>query len=162
VPVTGWRRPAFAPVYALTTAFALVAGIGLLAPKPTLVVRLDETGPDTTVEILEGSGKPVDADVRVEAVKVGRVSIVFDGEPPEPAKVSLRDETSEEIAERSATGYYQPRRSLEGQMVCVEPPRGWIVQTQGLDKRGDARCTPAAVTEPADDIEFRLAEGSLR
>ena len=78
MPVTGWRRPAFAPVYALTTAFALVAGIGLLTPKPTLTVRVNKSGPEATVEVFEKSGKPVDANVQVETVKVGRVQIEFD------------------------------------------------------------------------------------
>jgi hypothetical protein len=60
VPVTGWRSPALAPVYALTTAFVVVLGIGLLAPKPTLMVRMNADGPDATVEIVEASGVPVE------------------------------------------------------------------------------------------------------
>lgn len=206
MPVTGWRRPALAPVYALTTAFVVVVGIGLLVPKPTLMVRMNAGGPDATVEVLEESGalvetgqlaaqgtyelpdmagkrkvciRPpvpwrvteptsscttgqVDADVHVAAVRDGRVSIVFDGVPPESVKVSLWDKASVESVEMTGSGFYQPRGSLEGQTICVRPPRGWVVRTQGLVERDDARCTAAAVTDPGDDIEFRLAEGSLR
>jgi hypothetical protein len=204
VPVTGWRKPALAPVYALTTAFVVVVGIGLLAPKPTLMVRMDASVPGGTVEVFEASdvlvqsgplseqgtyelpdmdGKrkvcvrlpapwrvtelanscttdQVDKDVRVAAVRHGRVLIVFDGVPKEPAKVSLRDNSSVESAEVSASGFHQPRGSLAGQTICVEPPRGWVVQTPNLVVRDEAWCT--SVADPSNDVEFKLVEGSLR
>jgi hypothetical protein len=195
-----------APVYALTTAFVVVVGIGLLAPKPVLMVRMDAGGPGATVEVLDESGAQVaagplspegtfelpdmdgtrkvcvrlpepwrvtepagscttgavDADVRVAAVRDGRVSIVFEGAPKGSAKVSLRDNGSVESAEVKATGFYRPRKSLEGQTICVEPPRNWIVQTQNMVENNGTWCTPAAVVDPGDDVEFNLAEGSPR
>jgi hypothetical protein len=102
----------------------------------------------------------VDKDVRVAAVRHGRVLIVFDGVPKEPAKVSLRDNSSVESAEVSASGFHQPRGSLAGQTICVEPPRGWVVRTPNLVEGAEVWCTP--VTDPSNDVEFKLAEGSLR
>jgi hypothetical protein len=49
-----------APVYALTTAFVVVLGIGLLAPKPTLMVRMDAVGEGATVQVLDASGALVE------------------------------------------------------------------------------------------------------
>jgi hypothetical protein len=68
VPVTNWRRPALAPVYALLTAFVVVVVVGLAtgASASAATLRVDAgTGVDvkelagSTVEVREPSGEPV-------------------------------------------------------------------------------------------------------
>ncbi len=64
MPVTTWRRPALAPVYALVVAFVVAVGLGLAtgAPSSAATLRIEQADPELTgslIEIRDPAGAPV-------------------------------------------------------------------------------------------------------
>ncbi|MEV4319082.1 hypothetical protein [Actinocrispum sp. NPDC049592] len=81
MPVTTWRRPVLAPVYALVTAFVVAVGLGLAtgAPSSAATLRIEQTDPELTgslIEIRDQAG----------AVAVGELSAQGTYELPDKAR----------------------------------------------------------------------------
>lgn len=117
MPVTGWRRPALAPVYALVTSFLVVLGVSAFA-----------TGPATVLRVVPSQGEPKDlAGTRVE--------------------VNDRDGNRISAGELSAQGTFPLPDEAAGGTVCLRLPAPWRVTDLVMADQCTVRALPKQLGE---------------